>query len=159
MQISVSATVGVEGGPTMSVSTSLDPATYVVSQLVVGPSKKPADGKPDPNPEGEEPGDGKEPGPKDSTPAGAGSVELLPQGGSVALLAMSATDPAGKPADVRATLVGASAKKAEVSFVGSFLLANESALSGLVVGGPRAVEIEAKAGVVVNILAARGNTA
>jgi len=109
----LNASLGVPGGPTLPLGTSVDVESYVHARV-------------------------------DLTEA-AGlhpdrTVDLLPDGGHVVLLALSAVGSTGKAADVTAELKGG-AETASLTVSGVLLLANEDALAAVVATGPRTVTL------------------
>jgi hypothetical protein len=83
-------------------------------------------------------------------------VALLPDGGSVALLAVASRLVDGTPADVTAVLI-AGAEEKSVLVHGSLLVANTDALKLMVATGPRSIRLtnEGTKAIVVDVLAGR----
>ncbi|MEZ0449395.1 hypothetical protein [Cellulomonas sp. ICMP 17802] len=123
----VNASLGVPGGPTLPLGTTVEVESYVLATVDLTEA---AGSDPD------------------------RTVDLLPDGGTVALLAIRAHDAKGKPADVTAELkAGAATASVEVS--GSLLVASEDALAAIVATGPRTVVLTnaGTAAITVDVLA------
>lgn len=129
VNVVVNASVVVPGGPTLPLDAKVGVESYVFATV-------------------------------DLTAAGgAGSgrtLDLLPDGGTVALLAIAARDAQGKPAGVTAVLK-AEANSASLDVAGVLLVANEDALAAIVATGPRTVVLtnQGSAPITVDILAGR----
>jgi hypothetical protein len=84
-------------------------------------------------------------------------VDLLPSGGAVTLLGVSARTESGKPATVSLTPSNGATDGTKITVSGSLLVGNAGVLAALVAGGPRSVTLE-NAGteaVTVDVLTAR----
>jgi hypothetical protein len=68
-------------------------------------------------------------------------VALLPEGGTVVLLAVNARTAGGAAATVTLTATNGSAD-AELSVIGTLLIANAGVLAALVTDGPRSVTVK-----------------
>lgn len=114
VQVSVSATVSVADGPILPVGSELKPDSYVVADAELDPVG----------------------GPNVTV-----EVSLLPLTGTVSLLAVSARASDGTPATVTLTPSNDGTDGADLTVEGSLLIANASALAGLVAGGPRTLTL------------------
>jgi hypothetical protein len=129
VNVVVNASAVVAGGPTLPLETNIGVESYVFATV-------------------------------DLTAAGGSgpshTLDLLPDGGSVALLAISARDAQGKPAGVTAVLK-AGANSASLDISGVLLVANEDALAAVVATGPRTVVLTnpGTAPIRVDVLAGR----
>ena len=123
----LNASLGISGGPTLALGRSLPMQSYVFAS-------------------------------EELTEAGGShpsrTVDLLPDGGTVVLLAIVSQDPKGKPAPVAAEL-RAGSKKVLLEVTGSLLIANEDALASMVETGPRTVVVtnEGTAPIKVDVIA------
>jgi hypothetical protein len=115
VQVSVTASVKVEGGPALPLSTTIETLAYTFATV-------------------------------DLTAAEGGNddqkVDLLPGGGTVTLLGVSARTASGKPATVSLTPSNADKSGGKITVVGTLLVANAGLLAALVAGGPRSVTLE-----------------
>lgn len=129
VNVSVTAAAAIVGGPTLPLSAKVGVESYVFSTV----SLDAAGGA---SPEHE--------------------VALLPDGGSVALLAVSSRLLDGTAADVSAVLK-AGAEEKTVLVHGSLLVANTDALKLMVTNGPRSIRLtnEGAKPIVVDVLAGR----
>jgi hypothetical protein len=135
VQVTLTASVKVLGGPTLPVSSALTPESYTFASVSLG-----AAGADDAEHE----------------------VALLPTDGTVVLLAVNARTAAGAGASVVVTPSdGAAPGNTELAVAGSLVVANANALAALVAGGPRAVTIRnvAPEPVTVDILTCLGPAA
>jgi hypothetical protein len=114
VEVSVTASVKVLGGPTLPVSASLDPDSYTVAALTLGPAGAAEEEQ---------------------------TVALLPEGGTVVLLAVNARTAGGTAATVTLTAKNGSAE-AELGVIGTLLIANAGVLAALVTDGPRSVTVK-----------------
>ena len=112
--VTVTASVAVAGGPTLSVGAPLEPQSYTYATVTLD-----AAGGPHPS----------------------HVVALLPDGGTVVLLAVSATTAKGAVADVRLKPSHGSTDGTELTVEGTLLLANPGVLAALVSGGPRTLTL------------------
>jgi hypothetical protein len=112
VQVTVSVSVKVGGGPTMPLSSTLTPASYTYATAVLEAAGDPV------------------------------VVDLLPGEGTVALLALSAKGPSGVAAPVTVlplTLDGADGVPLTVD--APLLVANADVLAALALGGPRSLRL------------------
>ena len=114
VQVSVSATVSVEGGPMLPVGLEAEPDSYVVSGAELD-----AAGGADASAE----------------------IPLLPDSGTVTLLAISSRGADGSPATVTVTPTNGATDGDDLTVDGALLVANASVLAGLVSGGPRTLTV------------------
>lgn len=126
VQLTVTASVRVAGGPTLPVSTTLEPQSYTYATVIL-----------------------------DATGAGASrTIDLLPDGGTVVVLALSAKSGDGNGADVKITPANGAETGDEFVVDGTLVVANPGVLAALVAGGPRTVVVknEGPTAVTVEIL-------
>jgi hypothetical protein len=114
VQVTVTASVKVAGGPTLPLNSSIEPLTYTFGSLGLD-----AKG-----------------GPNDDL-----AVDLLPDGGTVTLLGISARKASGGPAVVTLTPSGGGADGDDITVPGTLLVASSGVLAALVAGGPRSVTL------------------
>jgi hypothetical protein len=114
VHVSVTASVKVEGGPVVPLGTALDPQSYTYASVVLD-----AAGGPDAEQQ----------------------VDLLPDGGTVVLLGLSARDTAGKPATVTVTPTSGSESGDAFEAEGTLLVASSGVLAALVENGPRGLKL------------------
>lgn len=113
VQVTVTASVSVKGGPTVQVNSTFDPepGTTAYSSLEIEPAK-------------------------------SKNVPLLPAQGTPVLLAISAREANGKPAALTIKPTDSSgAPGDEIKIVGSLLVTNAAVLGKLVAGGAKGVQI------------------
>jgi hypothetical protein len=130
VQVSVSASVSVAGGPVLPLGLELTPDSYVVSEATLNPQGQAGD---------------------------SAEIPLVPDDVALTLLAISATDVAtGKGASVSVVPARDTTDGAQVAVDGSFLLANPDVLGRLVTGGPQVFKVnnEGTAAATVRLLAA-----
>ena len=127
VQVTVTASVKVAGGPTVPLGATLEPQSYTFASVTLD-----ATGGTDPEK----------------------TVDLLPDGGDVVLLAISARGVDSKPASVALTPTNGATDGDELTVVGTLLVANSGVLAALVPGGPRTVTLTntAAAPVTVDLL-------
>lgn len=123
VQVSVTASVKVAGGPTITVGTALNPTSYTFA----------------------------------ATTLDAGAEEelaLLPDGGTVTLLALTARAGGGASAAVAVVPSNGTDDGAEIVVPGTLLVANPGVLAALVDGGPRSLTVrnDGAAAVTVEVL-------
>jgi hypothetical protein len=115
VEVTVAASVKIHGGPTLPVSATLTPSSYAVAAVELGP-------------------------------AGAADEEreipLLPDGGTVVLLAVRARTAAGAPAIVGLTPSNGGTDGSEIEVKGTLLVTNSGVLAALVADGPRTVTVK-----------------
>jgi hypothetical protein len=131
VDVSVTASVQVRGGPVVSLAATLDPESYAYAALDLGPAG----------------------GAEESA-----EVNLLPAEGEPVLLALAARTTTGAAAGVTVTPTNGTDSGDTIEVDGQLLVANAGALAALVDGGPRTFTVanrEAEA-VSVEILAALG---
>jgi hypothetical protein len=112
VQVTLTVSVGVAGGPTMPLSSTRTPASYTFATVVLEPAGEPV------------------------------TVDLLPGGGTVALLALSAKGPSGVAAPVTVlplTVDGVDGVPLTVD--APLLVANADVLAALASGGPRSLRL------------------
>ncbi|MFJ8579384.1 hypothetical protein [Micromonospora sp. NPDC093277] len=127
VQVTVTAALKVAGGPTLPLSSTLQPQSYTFASVALNAT------------------------------GGAGdeqSVDLLPDGGTVVLLGVAAHTPGGKAAAVTLTPVNGTTEGEPFGIDGTLLIATPGVLAALVDGGPRSLKF-ANAGtesVIVEVL-------
>jgi hypothetical protein len=129
VQVTVTASVKVAGGPALTLSTTLDPLAYTFASVALDASGGTNDDE---------------------------KADLLPNGGTVALLGVSARTISGKPATVTLTPSNGATNGEALTLDGTLLVANAGVLAALVNGGPRSltlVNTEAEA-VTIDLLTA-----
>jgi hypothetical protein len=114
VQVTVTASVKVAGGPTLPLSTSLEPLTYTFGSIALDAAGGPDDNR---------------------------TIDLLPDGGTVTLLGISARTASGGPAAVTMTPSGGGADGDDIAVTGTLLVPNPGVLAALVAGGPRSVTL------------------
>jgi len=114
VQVTVTASVKVAGGPTVPLGATLEPQSYTFASVTLD-----ATGGTDPEK----------------------TVDLLPDGGEVVLLAISARGPDGKPSSVALTPSNGATDGDELTVAGTLLVANAGVLAAIVTGGPRTVTL------------------
>jgi hypothetical protein len=114
VHVAVTATAKVTGGPTMPLNSSIDPLTYSVAEVVLTATGQ----------------------------AGAAhEVDLLPEDGTVILLAVSARTAGGLPAAITVLPQNKGDHGPELAVPGTLLVSNPGVLGALVDGGPRTVTV------------------
>lgn len=129
VQVQFTAQLRVQSGPAMAVGTTIDPESYVFASVTLD-----AAGGADDEQE----------------------IPLLPDDGTVLLLALNAHLASGTAADVTLTPGNGGTWGDPLEVDGTFVVAHPGVLSALVAGGPRSVRVS-NAGadpVVVDLLAA-----
>ncbi len=115
VKVTVNAGLAVEAGATLNLNTRLDPDSYTVAQVVLGPA-----------------GSGTE----------TEELPLLPDGGTVVLLALRATLSDGSVGSVTVTPHHGSDAGDALEVDGTLLVGHRGVLAALVPGGPRTLELE-----------------
>jgi hypothetical protein len=131
-KVTVSAVVKAKAGPSLAISTELDPETVVQAAVELDEAGGTAPSK---------------------------TIELLAAGGKATVLALSAQGADGKPAAVTVVPRNGGDTGDPIAVTGALLVANESVLAALVTGGPRAITLT-NAGtqkVTVDVIAARAD--
>jgi hypothetical protein len=114
VQVTVTAALKVAGGPTLSLSSTLEPQSYTFASVVLDAA------------------------------GGAHadqSVDLLPDGGTVVLLGVAARTSGGKAATVALTPANGTTDGDPFDVDGTLLVATPGVLAALVSGGPRSLKI------------------
>jgi hypothetical protein len=114
VQVTVTAALKVAGGPTLPLSSTIEPQSYTFASVVLDAAGGAADDL---------------------------SVDLLPDGGTVVLLGVAARTPGGKPAAVTLTPVNGSTDGDAFDVDGVLLVTTPGVLAALVTGGPRSLKI------------------
>ncbi|MFM9595520.1 hypothetical protein ACKI1J_24685 [Streptomyces scabiei] len=136
VEVSVTTSIQVRGGPTLSLGEALEPESYAFASVEL-----PAVG-------GE---------------TAVHKVVLLPDGGAVVLLGLTARfhgDAApGGAAEIAVTPENGAERGEEFAVRGSLVIANEGALRALVAGGPRSLTLKnpGNAPVAVDVLSCRSS--
>lgn len=113
VKVTVNAGLAVEAGPTLSLTTVFQPDSYSVASVPL-------------------------------TGSGAGAtaeVPLLPDAGTVVLLAVKAYQSGGQPATVTVTPLNGAEAGPVLTVSGTLLLTNAQVLTALVDGGPRSLTL------------------
>lgn len=118
VQVTVTAALKVAGGPTLQLSTTLEPRSYTFAAVTLG-----AVGT----------GDAEQ------------SVDLLPDGGTVVLLGIAARTSGGKAATVTLTPVNGTTNGDPFDVDGALLVGTPGVLAVMVAGGPRSLTLANKA--------------
>src|SRR5688500_511045 len=115
VEVQVTATVKVVGGPTVSVGTSLTPEAYTFARIKLS-----------------EAGGAEE----------SAEVPLLPDDGTVSLLAINVRPPQGEPGTITVEPANGTETGEAVEVKGTLLVANSGVLAALVKGGPRSLTLK-----------------
>ena len=125
VEVSVTASVKVTGGPTVPLGTTLNPESYTYASVDL-----------------------------DADATTEHHVDLLPEAGTVVLLALVVKNPAGLTGSTAAltiTPVNGAKNGAPLTIDGPLLIANGGVLAALVDGGPRALTVKNTGGVPVTV--------
>lgn len=127
VKVTVTAALKVDGGPTLPLSTTLEPQSYTFASVTLQAA-----------------------GDDDAEK----TVDLLPDGGNVVLLGVSSRTTAGKAAPVTLTAKHGDDSGDAFELDGTLLVATPGVLSALVDGGPRALVLknESAGAVTVDVL-------
>lgn len=130
--VSVSTWVKVKDGPDLATSTEFEPEVVTQAQVSLDAAGGAAAEK---------------------------TVELLASGGSVSLLALSASTSDNEPAEITVTPVNGADSGTPIAVTGALLVANSGVLAGVVAGGPRSLTLTngTDRGVTVDVIAARSD--
>jgi hypothetical protein len=125
VEVSVTASVKVAGGPTVPLGTTLNPESYTYASVDL-----------------------------DADATTEHQVDLLPIAGTVVLLALvvkNPAGPAGPTAAVSVTPVNGAKKGSPLTIDGPLLIANDGVLAALVAGGPRTLTMKNTGAVPVTV--------
>jgi hypothetical protein len=114
VQVTVTAAVKVAGGPTLSLSSTVEPQSYTFASVSLDPAGGAAPEQ---------------------------TVDLLPDGGTVVLLGVSARTAAGKAATISIKPSHGATDGATFDIDGTLLVATPGVLAALVAGGPRSLSL------------------
>jgi hypothetical protein len=114
VQVTVTASVKVAGGPTLPVSTTLAPLTYTFGTIGLDAAGGTTDSR---------------------------EVDLLPDGGTVTLLGLNARKASGGPATLTLTPSAGGTDGSDITVKGTLLVSSSGVLAALVAGGPRSVTL------------------
>lgn len=114
VKVLVTASVKVTGGPTLPVSTTLEPTSYTFGSVELSAAG----------------GDG------DSD-----DLPLLPDGGEVAFLALNVVQDGGRPGRIDVKAVNGTTEGATVAVDGALFVSGPGLLVALVAGGPRTLTL------------------
>jgi hypothetical protein len=127
VQVTVTAALKVDGGPTLPLSSVLEPQSYTFASVVL-------DAAGGAHPER--------------------TVDLLPDGGTVVVLGVAARTAAGKAAPVTLTATHGNKSGTAFELGGTLLVAASGVLAAMVDGGPRSLKLKngGAAAVTVDVL-------
>lgn len=114
VQVTVTAALKVAGGPTLPLSSTLQPQSYTFASVALDAAGGADDEQ---------------------------SVDLLPEGGRVVLLGVAARNPAGKAATVTLTPANGATEGDPFDVDGTLLVTTPGVLAALVTDGPRSLKI------------------